>query len=48
MTRGKTTKPGRSAFFCILLTGAALPANPVFAADGTKLEQLRADVVYRC
>lgn len=48
MTPGKTTKLGRSAFLCILLTGAALPDFPVSAADGTRLEELRADIVYRC
>ena len=33
---------------CILLAGAAFRPCPVFAADDTREQDLRADIVYRC
>lgn len=48
MRPGTTSNIGRSVFLCILLTGAGLPAFPVFAANDAKEEELRADIVYRC
>lgn len=43
-----TPNIGRQAFLCILLAGTALPAFPVSAADGVKVEEIRAAIVYRC
>jgi hypothetical protein len=45
---GKTSTIRRQGIVCILLTGAALLPCPVSAANDTREEDLRADIVYRC
>ena len=37
-----------SVIVCILLTSAAFLWCPVFAADDTKEQDMRADIIYRC
>ena len=49
MTRpGKTASPPRPVIACMLLASAAFLHGPVSAAEMSKGEDVKADIIYRC
>ncbi len=48
MREGKSSSTRRPVIACILLASAAFLPGPVSAAEATKDEDLKADIIYRC